>query len=160
MAVTAPPPTNGRPAAVDIKPGQLFINGRWRDAQGGKNMPTSSPTTEEVITTIATASPADINEAIDAANVAFPKWAKLHGYVRAKIMNRIADLIDEHAHELAYREAVDMGKLYSDVMMVDVPHIANMFRYYTGWCGLASGIQTADYRKAMKFAEHIKAGTV
>ncbi len=72
MAVTAPPQagTNGRPTPVDIKPGQLFINGKWRDAEGGKSMPTSSPTTEEVITTLATASPKDIEEAIDAANAA------------------------------------------------------------------------------------------
>lgn len=139
MTTTAPSPTNGRPSPVDIKPGQLFINGKWRDAEGGKTMPTSSPTTEEVITTLGIASPNDIDEAIDAANVAFPKWAKLPGYARAKIMNRIADLIEEHAHELAYREAVDMGKLYTDVMLVDVPHIANMFRYYAGWCTQIEG---------------------
>lgn len=141
MAVTASlqAGSNGRPTPVEIKPGQLFINGKWRDAEGGKSMPTSSPTTEEVITTLATASPKDIEEAIDAANAAFPKWSKTYGYDRAKILNRVADLIEKYAHELAYREAVDMGKLYSDVMMVDVPHIANMFRYYAGWCTKIEG---------------------
>jgi aldehyde dehydrogenase (NAD+) len=141
MASSAPASaaTNGRPAPVDIKPGQLFINGRWRDAEGGKTMPTSNPATEEVITTLATASAGDVSEAIDAANAAFLTWSKLRGSERAKIMQRIADLIETHKHELAYREAVDMGKLYTDVTFVDVPHIANMFRYYAGWCTKVEG---------------------
>ena len=51
---------NERPAAVEIKPGQLFINGKWRDGEGGKTIPTMNPATEEVITTIAVASPRPI----------------------------------------------------------------------------------------------------
>lgn len=130
---------NARPVAVEIKPGQLFINGKWRDGEGGKTMLTMNPATEEVITTIAVASPKDVNDAIDAANAAFPQWAKLRGSERAKLLNRVADLIDHYAHELGYRETVDMGKLYRDVRMIEIPHIANMFRYYAGWTTKVEG---------------------
>ncbi len=130
---TATGPVNGCPSPVEIKPGQLFINGHWRDGEGGKTMPTVNPATEEVITTIAVASPTDVAAAVDAANAAFPLWAAMRGSERSKILHRVADLIEQHTHELGYRESVDMGKLYRDVTTVDIPHIANMFRYYAGW---------------------------
>lgn len=128
-----------RPVPVEIKPGQLFINGKWRDGEGGKNMPTINPATEEVITTIAVASAKDVNDTINAAHAAFPQWAKLRGSERSKILHRVADLIEHYAHELGYRETVDMGKLYKDVTSVDIPHIANMFRYYAGWTTKVEG---------------------
>ncbi len=152
MTVTATPPTqsNGRPTPVDIPPGQLFINGRFRDAEGQKTIAVINPATEGQIGTIAAASTKDVAEGIATANAAFPKWAKLRGSERAKIMHRVADLIEKYEHELGYRETVDMGKLYRDVTTVDIPHIANMFRYYAGWCtkieGAAKTVEPVPYQ--------------
>ena len=119
---------------ISIKPGKLFINGVWRDASGGETYTTYNPATEEAITEIAKGTVEDVNDAAIAAKNAFrTTWKNYKGTDRAKLLNKIADLIEKYAEELAYREAIDMGKLYTDALHIDVPHIANMFRYYAGW---------------------------
>jgi len=51
-----------------IPEGQLLINGRWRAAADGATMSTFDPTTEERITDVAKGSPADADEAVQAAS--------------------------------------------------------------------------------------------
>jgi aldehyde dehydrogenase (NAD+) len=66
-------------------------------------------------------------------------WAGMRGSERARLLHRIADLVEENAHDLAYREAVDMGKLYTDGHDIEIPYIANVFRYYAGWTTKLAG---------------------
>jgi acyl-CoA reductase-like NAD-dependent aldehyde dehydrogenase len=140
-ATTATTAATGRPVPAVIGRGQLFIDGTWRDAADGRVTATINPTTEEAITEVARGGAVDADAAALAARRAFDEgpWARMRGSERARILHRIGDLIMENAHELAYREAVDMGKLYTDAMTVDVPHIANMFHYYAGWATKLSG---------------------
>ena len=130
-----------RPDPVVIRPGQLFIGGKWRDAADGATIASINPATEELITDLAKGGAVDADAAARAARQAFEEgpWARMRGSERAKLLHRVADLIERDAHELAYRESVDMGKLYTDARNVDVPHIANMFRYYAGWTTKLSG---------------------
>jgi acyl-CoA reductase-like NAD-dependent aldehyde dehydrogenase len=124
-----------RLAPARIEPGRLFIDGEWCASSSGETTTTINPATEEPITTVAKGTADDARRAAAAAKRAFEQsgWATLRGSVRAKVLQRIADLIEESAHDLAYREAIDMGMLYRDAADVVVPHIANMFRYYSGW---------------------------
>jgi hypothetical protein len=59
---------------------QLLIHGRWREPADGASMPTFDPTTEEKITDVAKASPADADEAVRSASKAFEEgpWSRLH----------------------------------------------------------------------------------
>ena len=59
------------PKRIAIPKGQLLIKGKWRDARDGATMPTTDPTTEEVITNVAKASAEDAQDAINAACTAF-----------------------------------------------------------------------------------------
>jgi acyl-CoA reductase-like NAD-dependent aldehyde dehydrogenase len=129
------------PRPVAIGRGPLFIGGAWRDATSGETTQSINPATEEAITDIAKGGADDAAAAVEAAHNAYVTgpWARMRGSERAKILRRIGDLILENAHELAYREAVDMGKLYTDARSVDVPHIANMFHYYAGWTTKLAG---------------------
>lgn len=131
----------GQPAPVEIGRGQLFIGGRWREAAVGQTMATVNPATEEVITEVQQAGAADANAAAEAARLAFDEgpWGRSRGSERAKILHRIGDRILDNAHELAYRETVDMGMLYTDALHVEIPHIANMFHYYAGWATKLAG---------------------
>ena len=132
---------NGPVQPIAIGPGQLFINGEWRDSSDGKTFVTINPATEEVITHLAQGTADDANAAAEAAHRAFTEgeWGKMKGSARAKILYRIAELIEHYADELAFRESTDMGKLYRDVTHVDIPHIANMFRYFAGWATKLDG---------------------
>jgi aldehyde dehydrogenase (NAD+) len=148
------------PAPVEIEPGRLFIDGEWCDSSSGETAVTINPATEEEITTVAKATADDARRASAVAARAFEQsgWATLRGSERAKVLLRIADLIDASAHELAYRESVDMGMLYQDAATVVVPHIANMFRYYSGWPSKLDGsLRRAEPLPGV--AEHLLAFT-
>jgi acyl-CoA reductase-like NAD-dependent aldehyde dehydrogenase len=77
-----------------------------------------NPVTEEQIADFTDCGEEAVNEAVARAKTAFEAgvWSELPGRARAKIMWRIADLIDEHAEELVaarlaeYRHAVDAGE--------------------------------------------------
>src|SRR5712692_2383020 len=52
---------------------------------------------------------------------------------RARLMFKIAELIDEHADELAEIETLDNGKPLTFSRGFDIPAAAETFRYYGGW---------------------------
>jgi len=56
-------------------------------------------------------------------------------------MWRLGDLIEEHAAELAQLDVLDNGKTFGDAMAVDVPLVAEIFRYYAGWTTKIEGRQ-------------------
>jgi aldehyde dehydrogenase (NAD+) len=74
-------------------------------------MPIIDPTTEEVTTEVAKATIDDVDAAVKAAHRAFEDgpWSRMHHEDRAKILFRIADLIDERGEEIGLRESMDMG---------------------------------------------------
>jgi aldehyde dehydrogenase (NAD+) len=129
------------PKRIPIPKGQLLINGKWRDARDGASMTTSDPTTEQVITSVAKAGPADAQEAIDAAYTAFEDgpWSRMHHEERAKILFRMADLLDERSNEFAIREAMDMGMPYKDFREIIMPHCSGLFRFFGGLAMAAMG---------------------
>ena len=104
------------PQRRSLPQGQLLINHQWRDAADGATMPIIDPTTEAVITDVAKATIADVNAAVEAAHRAFESgaWPRMHHEERAKILIRIADLIDERGEEIGLRESMDMGMPYRD----------------------------------------------
>lgn len=121
---------------------QLFINGKWKDGSSGETFPSINPANEEVIAQIAKGTAADAEEAVMAAKQAFERgdWVQMEKRKREKILLKAADLIEsKYAEELAVRETSDAGKLYRDVMAVDVKDIANMLRYYAGWINKLDG---------------------
>ena len=117
-----------------IAPGQLLIDGKWRDAADGATAPTFDPTTEEVITTAAKASAQDADAAVDAAHRAFEDgpWSRMHHEQRAKILFKMADLLDERAEDFAIREAMDMGMPYRNFREIIMPHCSGLFRFFGG----------------------------
>ena len=122
------------PKRKKVARGQLLINGQWRDARDGATMVTTDPTTEEVITEVAKASTMDAAGAVDAAWRAFEEgpWPKMHLEERAKLLFRIADLMDQRADDFAVREAMDMGMPYHDFRTTIMPHCSGLFRFFGG----------------------------
>src|SRR5258707_8909804 len=98
--------------SVKIAPTKLLINGKWVDSVSGKTFPTINRSTGEVITQVAEAYAADVDKAVAAARAAFDKgpWRKMSASQRGVLMNKLADLIERNADELAQLEALDNGK--------------------------------------------------
>ena len=82
------------------------------EQRSGKTFPTINPSTGEEIAAISEADEADVNKAVKAARAAFEKgpWRKMSAAERGHLMYKLADLIEEHADELARLEALDNGK--------------------------------------------------
>jgi len=117
-------------------PKKLLINGKWVAPKSGKTFETINPATEEVLALIAEGDKADVDEAVKAARKALEdgKWGKIGPHERARYLFKIAELIDQHADEIAELETLDNGKGVSFSRGFDIPAAAETFRYYAGWC--------------------------
>ncbi|XP_021975800.1 aldehyde dehydrogenase family 2 member C4 [Helianthus annuus] len=126
--------SNSRRRIPNIKFTKLFINGDFVDSISGKTFETIDPSSEQVIAKIAEGDKEDIDLAVKAARQAFDhgSWPRIPGCERGKIMNKFADLIDEHLEELAALETFDVGKVYSFETNVDIPSISKEVRYFAG----------------------------
>lgn len=140
------------PKRKKIPKGKLLINGQWRDASDGATMPTFDPTTEEKITDVAKASVQDVEQAILAASKAKEEgpWSRMHQEERAKILFRIADLMDERAEEFAIREAMDMGMPYRDFRETILPTCSGLFRFFGGLAMQIGGGYRQSYEPAIR----------
>ncbi|HEV2021520.1 MAG TPA: aldehyde dehydrogenase family protein, partial [Terriglobales bacterium] len=120
-----------------IVPGKLLIGGQWVDSSDGKTFDTVNPATGEVLTQIAAATQADVEKAVAAARKAFDDsaapWQKMTASERGKLLWKIADLIEQNIDELAEIETLDNGKPIFESRYVDLPTVADVFRYYAGW---------------------------
>ena len=112
--------------------GRALINGQRVWAQKGGNFDCISPVDGRVLTQVARCDEADINAAVDAARTAFEdrRWCGLAPAKRKQIMIRFADLLIQHADELAMTETLDMGKPIKYARAVDVNSAANCIRWY------------------------------
>ena len=112
----------------------LFIQGRWAEAAGG-TIPTHDPATEQVLEEVGFAGAADVDAAVAAARGAFvdPAWRDMPPVQRARLLFALADLVEEHAEELATLETRDQGQPIGVSRDVSVTGTAEHFRYYAGW---------------------------
>ncbi|WCD93965.1 NAD-dependent succinate-semialdehyde dehydrogenase [Microbacterium sp. nov. GSS16] len=91
-------------------PGGLFIGGQWTDAEEGRTFDVRDPATNEVIASIADATPADGIRALDAAVAAQDAWAATAPRTRSDILRRAFDLVQQHKEDLALLMTLEMGK--------------------------------------------------
>ncbi len=120
---------------VQVKPGKLFIGGKWLDAHSGKTFPTVNPATGETLTAIAEGDERDADAAVEAAYNAFHSgpWAEMSASDRGKILWKLGDLVDKYNEDLGTLETLDNGKPIFESRQVDMPMVAEVFRYYAGW---------------------------
>jgi len=123
------------PAKVEPKPGRLFIDGKWVDAASGKTFASINPATGQVLTQLADGDARDADAAVQSARRAFESapWAEMNASDRGRILWKIGDLIDKYNEELGTLETLDNGKPIFESCQVDMPMVAEVFRYYAGW---------------------------
>ena len=109
----------------------LLIDGERVPAAEGATFETVNPASAEVFRTVAQAGPEDADRAVRAATRAFEDWGVRTPIQRAKILHRWADLIEEHADELALIETRDMGMAIGDARWC-AHNAAAVMRYYAG----------------------------
>ena len=92
----------------------------------------TTPRDGSVIVEVETAGERDVDRAVRAARVAFDdgRWADRSPLARKQVLLRFADLVREHAEELALLESLDVGHPIADATGVDVPGAANCLQWY------------------------------
>ena len=120
---------------------RLLINNQWVESQSGKTFATINPSTGQAICQVSEADAPDVDRAVRAARHAFEKgpWRRMAASERGRLMNKLADLIEKHASELAKLETLDNGKPYSVAMAADLPLTIACYRYYAGWADKVQG---------------------
>ncbi len=120
---------------------QLFIANEWVDSSHGKTLAVEDPSSGKEVARIVDASEADINRVVAAAREAFDdaRWSGLAPMKRERIIQRLADLIEANAAEMAELEAIDNGKPRSMAQAGDIPMAAGHLRYFAGWAGKVGG---------------------
>jgi acyl-CoA reductase-like NAD-dependent aldehyde dehydrogenase len=117
-------------AKTQIETG-LFIDGDYVDAVAGGRFNTINPANGELIAEMSEGMPEDIDRAVASARAAFKSgcWSRLAPRDRMDILYRFAELLDEHAGELAVLETLDMGKPIADVASEDIPLCIDTIRF-------------------------------
>src|ERR1700735_5708489 len=109
-----------------------FIGGEWIAPRIGAYFDNISPTTGQVICQIARSQAADVELAIDAGHAAAGSWGRTSVADRARILNRIADRMEEYLPFLAAVETYDNGKPIRETNLADMPLAVDHFRYFAG----------------------------
>ncbi|NEX62161.1 NAD-dependent succinate-semialdehyde dehydrogenase [Noviherbaspirillum galbum] len=89
---------------------QLFINGQWQDAADGRTLAVHNPATGQEIGRVASASRADLDRALEAAQKGFEVWRDMLPVERSKIMRRAAGLMRERAENIGRVLTQEQGK--------------------------------------------------
>ncbi|KAI9278813.1 aldehyde dehydrogenase domain-containing protein [Phascolomyces articulosus] len=115
----------------------LFINNEF--VSGANTIDTVNPATGKVITSVQAAESKQVDIAVEAANKAFHNgWKTSDPRTRARLMHKLADLVERDANDLAHLETLDNGKPLTNAK-IDVQGVANYFRYYAGFCDKLHG---------------------
>lgn len=123
------------------RPVKMLIGGQWVEAASGKTFATLNPATGALLARVAEGEAEDINRAVAAARKAFESgpWPKLTPSQRARLLLKLADLIEQNTEELAQLETLDNGKPIRYSRGGDVPLTADHFRYFAGWATKLEG---------------------
>ena len=128
-------------AAPKIRQTGILIGDEFRPSVSGKTFKTVNPATEEVICEVAEGDVADVDLAVHAARAAFETgpWSRMDARDRGRLLNKLADLAEQHLDELSALETLDNGKPISASRAADLPLAIDCLRYYAGWADKIHG---------------------
>jgi len=98
----------------------------------GQYFANTTPVTGQVLCEVARSTAEDVELALDAAHAAADGWGRTSAADRARILNRIADRLEEHLEAMAVIETIDNGKPIRETRAADLPLAVDHFRYFAG----------------------------
>lgn len=112
---------------------QMFIDGAWCDATGGKCFDTLNPATGKAWAQAPDATAEDVNRAVESARRAFTarSWASTTATARGKFLRKIGDLLAGKSEALGKTETTDTGKMLKETRW-QAAYIAEYFHFYAG----------------------------
>ncbi len=109
---------------------QNYINGSLCPPISGQYIDCINPATGEIFAQVPDSGAEDVQQAVIAAEQAFPAWVALPTAERSKLLLNLADLIDQNSEKLALAETTDNGKPLSLSKRMDIPRAAANLRFF------------------------------
>jgi aldehyde dehydrogenase len=109
-----------------------YVAGEWMPPLSQSYFENVTPITGKVLCEIPRSNAADIDRALDAAHAARREWGKTSVAARARILEQIAERMEQNLELLATVETWDNGKPIRETMAADLPLAIDHFRYFAG----------------------------
>jgi 1-pyrroline dehydrogenase len=123
---------------------KAFIGGELADSVSGETMEVIAPATGEVIADVPRCTAEDVDRAVEAAKRVLPEWLDKSPKERSELLHRLADVIDEHAEELAQLESLNVGKPLM-ASRDEMPFSADNLRFFAGAARHLEGQSAGEY---------------
>lgn len=123
---------------------QLFINGELVNGEG-EEQAVYNPATGEVLLSIAEASHAQVDAAVEAADRAFVEWGQTTPKARAEALLQLAQVIEDNAEMFARLESLNCGKPLHCVVNDELPAVVDVFRFFAGAARCLNGLAAGEY---------------
>ena len=129
----------------DVRTLKNFIDGETVDSAEGRTQDVINPATGEVIAKAPDSGTEDVERAVKAARAAFDSWSNTTPGERSNVLLKLADVIDEHADEIAHMEAINAGKPIEAVKNDELPVMADCLRFFAGAARNLEGKAAGEY---------------
>ena len=112
----------------------MYVGGEWVPAEKGEFYKIVNPATSQLLTEVPKATGGDVSKAVDAARDSFDHgpWARMAPGERARVLLRMADILDEQADEIARMESQNQGKTIKLSRDSDIPACSDNIRFFAG----------------------------
>jgi aldehyde dehydrogenase (NAD+) len=128
---------------ADLAGKGMLIGAEWVPDASGGHYPHHDPSTGRVQAQVPMAGPAEVDAAVRAARAAFPKWRAMPANKRGAILNRLADLLEQHSERSGVVSALENGNPVGG--LGPGAYTALWTRYYAGWCDKIEGSVVPTY---------------
>src|ERR687887_2938918 len=132
--------------SVTVSSFKNFVGGESVDSASGETMEVINPSTGETIADVPRGTAEDVDRAVQAAKKALPEWLETTHGERAEVLLKLADLIDEHAEELAQLESTNVGKPLP-AARDEMPVSSDNIRFFAGAARLLEGKSAGEYMR-------------
>jgi 1-pyrroline dehydrogenase len=132
--------------SVTVSSYKNIVGGEWVDSASGETMEVLNPATGETIAEVPRGTADDVGRAVEAAKKALPEWLETTPGERAEALLKLADLLDEHAEELAQLESTNVGKPLP-AARDEMPVSSDNIRFFAGAARLLEGKSAGEYMR-------------
>jgi 1-pyrroline dehydrogenase len=123
---------------------KAFIGGEWADSASGETMDVINPATGEAVAEVPRCGAEDVDRAVEAAKRALPDWLDKTPKDRSELLHALADVMTEHAEELAQLESLNVGKPLM-ASRDEMPFSADNLRFFGGAARQLEGKSAGEY---------------
>jgi succinate-semialdehyde dehydrogenase / glutarate-semialdehyde dehydrogenase len=115
--------------ASDLLRTQAYVDGRWLDADDGRAFAVVNPASGDTLAEVPRMGAGEARRAIEAASRALPAWKQRTARERARVLRRLADLMDERSDELAALLVLEQGKPLAEAR-AEVAYAASFYEWF------------------------------